>query len=85
MTSAVDGGGHLTHTRAALLCTYIEGKGVLKAVIYQQFFTETIQVTEGRMLTSPVPIHTASHTVRYPNWCIKREFTVADDLDQFCG
>jgi hypothetical protein len=54
-------------------------RGVLKAVIYQQIsFNETIQVTEGHMLTRPVPIHTASHPTRYPNWFIERRDNVVD-------
>ena len=39
------------------------------------------RVTEGRMLTSPVPNHTTSRPERYPNWCIKRAVIVADVFD----
>ena len=66
--------------------TYIVGEGCIESrYLSIDFFIEIIQVTEGRMLTSPVPSHTASHPAKYLNWCIKRAFTVEDAFEQFCG
>ena len=58
------------------------GGGVIEShYLPTNFFTETIQLTESSMLTSPVPSHTVLHQARYPNWDVKITLTVAEALD----